>query len=120
MKKLILALSLAAAMLFSTTSCDIDINVTVNAYAELMDLGSDVVVPTETLSFGPFSHTYLSEGEVETIFRTLIKNSTKNFTTADLFLQYVDNIVGTELKVEHYGVIVQGDGSFDIMLLESQ
>lgn len=120
MKKLILALSLAAAMLFSTTSCDIDINVTVNAYAELMDLGSDVVVPTETLSFGPFSHTYLSEGEVETIFRTLIKNSTKNFTTADLFLQYVDNIVQTELKMEHYGVVVQGDGRFEYILMDSQ
>lgn len=119
MKKLLLALSIAAAALF-TSSCDIDINVTVNAYAELMDLGSDVPIPTETLSFGPFTHTYLSIGEVETIFRTLIKNSSKNFTTADLFLQYVDNIVGSELKTEHYVIIVQGDGSFDIMLLETQ
>lgn len=118
MKKLLLALSIALVALF-TTSCDIDINVTVNAYAELMDLGSEVPVPTETLSFGPFTHTYLSQGEVETIFRTLIKNSSKNFTAADLFLQYVDNIVGKELKTEHYGVVVQGDGSFDIMLMET-
>lgn len=119
MKKLLLALSILAVAAF-TTSCDIDVNVTVNAYAELMDLGSDVPVPTETLSFGPFTHVYLSDSEVETIFRTLIKNSTKNFTTADLFLQYVDNVLGTELKVEHYGVIVQGDGRFDIMLLDEQ
>jgi hypothetical protein len=120
MKKLILAISLVAAVLFSTTSCDIDVNVTVNAYAELMDLGSDVPVPTQTLSFGPFTHTYLSEPEVESIFLTLIKNSSKNFTAADLFLQYVDNIVGTELKMEHYGVVVQGDGRFEFILMDSQ
>ena len=120
MKKLILALSLAAALLFSTTSCDIDINITVNAHADLYDLGSEVPIRTETIGFGPFSHTYLSEAEVDVIFRNLIQNSTKNFTTADLFLLYVDNIMGAELKMEHYGVVVQGDGRFEYMLMDEQ
>lgn len=120
MKRLLLAISAGIVALLCATSCDIDINVTVNAYAELMDLGSDVPVPTETLSFGPFTHYSLSEGEVDSIFRTLIKNSSKNFTAADLFLQYVDNIAGRELKTEHYGVVVQGNGQFDILLMDSQ
>lgn len=117
MKKLLLAFSLSAALLFSTTSCDIDINVTVNAYAELNIIGQDEPVNTPTLGFGPFSHVYLSESEIQSIFATLIKNSNKNFQTAFLYLQYVDNITQTELKLEEYGVVVEGDGSFSIELL---
>lgn len=107
MKKLLLALSLAAAMLFSTTSCDIDVNITVSAYAELIDTGLEIT-PTQTFSFGPFSHYYLSEAEINDIFIVLIKSTNKDFTTADLFLQYTDNITRRELKIEHYGVVVDG------------
>ena len=119
MKKLLLAISVAVLALFAT-SCDIDINVTVNAYAELNIIGEETFVNTETLSFGPFSHYYLSDSEIESIFRTLIKNSNKNFTTAILYLQYVDNITRSVHKLEEYSVVVQADGRFDIMLLDSQ
>lgn len=112
MKKLLLAISILTAVLFSATSCDIDTNITVTAYAELNIIGEDVPMNTQTLSFGPFTHVYLSDSEIDSIFRTLIKNYNKNFQTAFLYLRYTDNITGAEMKIEEYGVVVEGDGRF--------
>lgn len=113
MKKLLLAFSLSAALLFSATSCDIDVNITVSARAELIDGNTGTITAIPPVSFGPYSHTYLSEAEIAEIFAYLVRGYTAPYVVADLYLVYKDNILGTQ-KEEHYTVIPLGNGTYSI------
>lgn len=115
MKKILLALTLLAAFLLPT-SCDFDTNITVAARAELITPSMDIV-PTQTLTFGPYTHYTLSNYEIEDIFKTLIKGSSTDFTSASLYLEYMDNITGQPLRNEEYGVVPEGNGHYSFVLM---
>ena len=104
MKKLIATALIAVAALFSN-SCDFDINVSVEANAELIDAGFNVIYSSPAARFGPYSHYYLTDLELEDIFLHLIKGIDANFTSAVLYLNYYDNVTGQSVRSEEYGVL---------------
>jgi hypothetical protein len=115
MKKFLIALSLVTAFLFAT-GCDIDVNLTAVAKAELIDANSGTITPTQTMSFGPYTHYSLTDAELEAIFLTLIKGNGTRFTSASLFIDYQDNITGQLQRSEEYGVLYEyGHYSFVLM-----
>ena len=116
MKKLLLAISLVATLFF-TSGCDIDINITVKAKADLIYPSLDMA-RTQEIPFGPFTHYNLSYSEIDSIFRTLIKGNNTDFTSAWLYLEYYDNISGAGLRAEEYGVVIDADGRYSYELME--
>ena len=115
MKKFLIALSLITAFLF-TTGCGGDVNVTIVARAELITPSMEIV-PTQTLSFGPYTHYSLADYELEDIFKTLIKGNRTDFTSASLYLEYMDDISGRALRSEEYGVVPEGNGRYSFVLM---
>lgn len=114
MKKILIALSLIAAFLF-TSGCG-EANVVVFAHADLITPGMEIVT-TETLNFGPYSHVTLSDYEINDVFTTLIKGNPTQFTSASLFLEYHDVITGQALRSEEYGVMPEGNGRYSYVLM---
>ena len=114
MKRILIALSLITAFLF-TTGCG-DANIVVFARADLITPAMDIV-QTETLNFGPYSNYTLSNHEIEEIFNTLIKNKRVDFTSASLYLEYTDLFTSQSLRTEEYGVVVEGNGRYSFVLM---
>ena len=84
----------------------------VSARAELNTTAGDIV-STDTRTFGPYSHYTLSDYELASIFRTLVKNTTVNYTTAFLILEYA----GAPQKHEEYGIMAVGGEYYSVLLL---
>lgn len=116
MKKILLALSLVTAFLFAT-GCDYDVNITVLAKAELINAGTGEIIPTQTLTFGPYTHYSLTDSELDMIFKNLIKGSSMQFTSASLYLDFLDNITNKPIRSEEYGVLPQGGGRYSYALM---
>ena len=116
MKKFLIALSMAAALLIMG-ACDYDVNVTVIAKADLINASTGDIVQTQTLTFGPYTHYSLTDAELENIFVKLVKGNNMDFTSASLFLDYLDNITNQHLRSEEYGVLPQGGGHYSFVLM---
>lgn len=119
MKKLLIAVSLAVTALMAS-GCGTPvqtvntINMMVSARVELNSATGEII-PTETHSFGPYSHYNLSEYELTRIFKSLVRGSLVNYTTAFLILDYS----GAPQKHEEYGALVV-DGELYLVLLMTE
>ncbi len=103
MKKLLLFLALAAALL-TVSSCKKTSIVSVDASAVLIypDL-TQVTIPAQR--FDGFSSSYLSDDDLEYIFTRLIRNASPNFSTAALSLDIYDAVTDVFIRKESYGVV---------------
>lgn len=116
MKRFLIALSLITAFLF-TTGCGGDVNMTVIANAELINANTGDITPTQKITFGPYTHYSLTDRELEQIFVELIKGNRMEFSSASLYLEFLDNITNQHLRSEEYGVLPEGNGRYSFVLM---
>lgn len=101
MKRLLLCLALC--LLPFLTGCDVDVNVTLTAQARLYYANGDATL-TEAVGYGPFTHRDLNDSELRRLFADLVTGYNPDFLNADLLLQFRDNITGSDLGTDGYGV----------------
>ena len=112
MKKLLLFLTLAAALL-ALSSCEKTSVVSVDASAVLIypDL-SQIAIPAQR--FDGFSSRYLSDDDLEYIFTRLIRNANPNFSSAAMTLDIYDAVTDAFIRNETYGVVYNSySGHYD-------
>lgn len=102
MRRLLLCLA-ACLLLPFLTGCDVDVNVTIEAQARLYYANGDYVT-TELVTYGPFTHRDLNDSELRRLFADLITGYNADFLNADLLLHFQDNITGSDLGTDGYGV----------------
>lgn len=116
MKRLLALLSLVCA-LFLASACHYDINLSVDASANLYYPDGDVIT-IQPVTYEGFHHNALSDSDLEYIFTDLTKKASQDFSTAELRLDIYDAISGSALRQEIYGVIYNAHtGHFDFALM---
>ena len=103
MKRILALLSLVCA-LFVTGACHYDVNLSVQADAELLYLNGPSVRVGPSL-FEGIHHRNLTDNDLEDIFLELTRNVSPEFTSAFLHLEIYDEISGKPLRDETYGVV---------------
>ena len=103
MKRVLALLSLVCVLILAG-ACHYDVNLSVQADAELAYANGDVV-RIDPVLFEGFHHKHLSENDLESIFIDLTQHVSRDFTTAVLHLSLYDEIGGTFLREETYGVV---------------
>ena len=103
MKRVLALLSLACA-LFLAGACHYDVNLSVEADAELTYANGDLIRIDPVLYEG-FHHKRLTDNDLEDIFIDLTQHVSPDFTTAILHLELYDEISGKPLRDETYGVV---------------
>lgn len=117
MKRLLFLLSLACTLLLAG-SCHYDVNLSVQADAELSYANGDVIRIAPVLYEG-FHHKYLSDNDLEDIFIDLTKHASDDFLTAVMHLYLYDEIGGKFLREETYGVVYNSHtGHYDFADLD--
>lgn len=101
MKRLLLCLALC--LLPFLTGCDVDVNVTIDAQAKLYYANGDAIL-TKVITYGPFTHRNLNDSELRRLFADLTTGYNPDFLNADLLLHFQDNITGSDLGTDGYGV----------------
>ena len=102
MKRALALLSLVCALCFAS-ACHYDVNLSVEADAELYYF-DDVVRVGPTL-FEGFHKKYLSDDDLEDIFLDLTQNVKDTFTGAFLHLRLYDEIGGKYMGDDTYSVV---------------
>ena len=113
MKRILVLLSLVAA-LFALDACHYDINLSVEAWAELTyDNGKPVNI--DPVFYEGFHRRTLSDSDLERIFIDMTQHvDDPNFRTAALHLNVYDEINGEYLRTEDYGVVYNNQsGHYD-------
>ena len=103
MKRVLALLSLVCA-LFIASACHYDVNLSVEADAELTYANGDII-RIDPVLFEGFHHKNLTDNDLEDIFVDLTTNVNPDFLTAVLHLKLYDEIGGKYLGDETYGVI---------------
>ena len=111
MKRVLVLLSLVAA-LFVTSACSYDTNLSVTASANLYVGYKEVPIPRTPVD-RVFHSNHFSDMDLEYIFSSITKGSKLDFTSAVLYLEVFDNIIGEHLWDEAYGITVNGNGGLD-------
>ena len=106
MKRVLALLSLVCA-LFLASACHYDVNLSVEASAELT-YSLKGIVRIDPAIFEGFHHNNLTDNELEEIFVSLTKDCDLDFQTAFLHLRIYDEIGGKFLREENYGVVFNG------------
>ena len=104
MKRVLALLSLVCA-LFAVSACHFDVNLSVDADAQLFYPGSDVAMRIGPAHDEGFHPKHLTEYDLEDIFLDLTKHVKDNFTSAALHLAIYDDISGKYLRDENYAVV---------------
>ena len=117
MKRVLALLSLVCA-LFVASACHYDVNLSVQADAELTYANGDVLRIDPVLYEG-FHHKRLTDNDLEEIFIDLTQHASPDFTTAVLHLELYDEIGGKYLHDETYGVVYNSHtGHYDFANLD--
>ena len=112
MKRVLALLSLVCA-LFVTSACHYDVNLSVEADAELLYLNGPSVRVGPSF-FEGFHHKNLTDNDLERIFLELTRNVSPEFSSAFLHLEIYDEISGKPLRDETYGVVYDNrSGHYD-------
>ena len=115
MKRVLALLSLVCA-LFVVSACHYDVNLSVQASADLFYPGRDNPYHISASEpYGGFHRNSLSDNDLERIFTELINPvRDKDFQTAMLYLSIYDEIGSKYLRDEVYGVVYNsGTGRYD-------
>ena len=112
MKRLLALLSLLCVLAFAS-ACHYDVNLSVQARAELSSANGDII-RIDPVLFEGFHHNKLTDTDLETIFVSLIKHASPDFSTAVMRLEIYDEISGKPLRDEVYGVLFNSrSGHYD-------
>ena len=112
MKRVLALLSLVCA-LFLASACHYDVNLSVEASAELTYDNGDLI-RIDPVFFEGFHQRHLSDYDLEDIFFGLTRNVNPDFRTAILHLALYDEIGGKFLREENYGVVYNSrSGHYD-------
>ncbi len=103
MKRVLILLSLVCALL-AVSACHHDVNLSVQADAELSYANGNVI-RIDPVLFEGFHHKRLSDYDLEDIFIDLTRHVSPDFMTAVLHLSIYDEIGGKFLREETYGVV---------------
>ena len=103
MKRVLTLLSLVCA-LFLASACHYDVNLSVEADAELTYANGDVI-RIDPVLFEGIHHNKLTDNDLESIFIDLTKHASPGFMTAILHLVLYDEIGGKYLGEDTYGVV---------------
>ena len=103
MKRILVLLSLVAA-LFVLGACHYDINLSVEAWAELTYDNGDHINITP-VNYEGFHRRTFSDSDLERIFTDLTQHASPDFRTAILHMNVFDEISGDFLRTEDYGVV---------------
>jgi hypothetical protein len=103
MKRVLALLSLVCALAFAS-ACHYDVNVSVQADAELTYANGDVIRISPVL-FEGFHRNRLTDNDLEDIFIDLTQHVSPDFIVAVLHLELFDEIGGKPLRDETYGVV---------------
>ncbi len=103
MKRVLTLLALGLGLLL-VTACHFDINLTVEATAELTN-SNGIPVRLGPATYEGFHHNILSDSELEHIFTDLTRGMDMNFQTAVLNLSVYDSFSREYLRDESYGVV---------------
>ncbi|MBP5373496.1 MAG: hypothetical protein J6Y31_01105 [Bacteroidales bacterium] len=118
MKRALLLIALAIAMLFTVSSCDIDVSIRATAQAEIYyPNGSTFVTPAMT--FGPFTHRTLTQNQLRGMFEDVCRGANMDFISADFTVDLRDEITHKHLQTTLYGVSFNNiTGEFDFAELK--
>ena len=112
MKRLFVLLSLLSALAFAS-ACHYDVNLSVQARAELSYANGDII-RIDPVLFEGFHHNKLTDNDVDSIFTSLIQHASPDFSTAVMRLEIYDEISGKPLRDEVYGVLYNSrSGHYD-------
>ena len=103
MKRVLALLALACALL-AASACHYDVNLSVEADAELT-YANGSVVRIDPFHWGSIHHKYLTDNDLEDIFLDLTREVKPEFSSAFLHLEIYDEISGKPLRDETYGVV---------------
>ena len=103
MKRVLALLSVVCALLLAG-ACHYDVNISVQADADLTYANGDVLRIDPVLYEG-FHHKRLTDNDLEDIFIDLTQHASPDFTAAILHLELYDEISGKPLRDETYGVV---------------
>lgn len=103
MKRVLLLLSLVCALVLAG-ACHYDVNLSVEADAEIAYANGDLIRIDPVLYEG-FHHKHLTDNDLEEIFVDLTKHVSPDFSTAVLHLSLYDEIGGKFIGEETYGVV---------------
>ena len=103
MKRVLILLSLVCA-LFLASACHYDVNLSVEASAELTYDNGDLI-RIDPVLFEGFHQRHLSDYDLEDIFIDLTKHVDDTFTSAVMHLAIYDEIGGKYLRDENYAVV---------------
>ena len=103
MKRVLALLSVVCA-LFLLSACHYDVNLSVEASAELTYDNGDLI-RIDPVLFEGFHQKHLTDYDLEDIFLGLTRNVNPDFRTAILHLALYDEIGNKFLREEHYGVV---------------
>ena len=111
--KRVLALLSLVCVLFLASACHYDVNLSVEASAELTYDNGDLI-RIDPVLFEGFHQRHLSDYDLEDIFIDLTKHVDDTFTSAVMHLAIYDEIGGKFLREEHYGVVYNSrSGHYD-------
>ena len=103
MKRALALLSLVCALCIAS-ACHYDINVSVEADAE-MTYANGNVIRIDPVLYEGYHHKRLTDYDLEELFIDLTKNVSPDFTTAVLHLRLYDEIGGKYVGEDTYGVV---------------
>ena len=103
MKRVLTLLALVLALL-TVSACHFDVNLSIDASAEITYNNGDHV-RIDPVTFEGFHHNTLTDSELEQIFVDLTRNVNPDFMTAVLHLAIFDSFSGSHLRDEDYGVV---------------
>ena len=103
MKRVLALISLVCALCIAS-ACHYDVNLSVEADAELTFMSGEPVRVGPVLYEG-FHKKHLTDSDLEDIFIDLTKNVSPDFTTAILHLRLYDEIGGKYIGDDTYGVV---------------
>ena len=116
--KHILAILFLVCALFVASACHYDVNLSVEASAELSYDNGDYI-RIDPVRFEGFHQKYLTDYDLEDIFTGLTRNVSPDFRTAVLHLDIYDEIGGAFLRSENYGVVYNSrTGHYDFADLD--
>ena len=103
MKRVLTFLAVLLALV-AVSACNYDVNLSVDASAELTYSNGDLV-RVAPVTFEGYHRKSFSDSDLEQIFINLTRNVNPDFVTAILYLQVFDEISGAHLRDETYGVV---------------
>ena len=116
--KRVLAFLMILGALFTVCACHFNVNLSVDASADVLYENGDVI-HLSPVTYEGFHRSSLSDDDLEHIFIDLTQHVQPDFSSAVLHLAIFDEIKGTSLRDENYGVVYNSrTGHYDFADLD--